>query len=135
MCQDCQGGRDSRHHKPTPSSLDGFPEVKRVPNKGRARWNTTDGKILEWDKQHGDVEVYDRKGRHLGSARPNSGEMYKPPVLGRRIDPIVSVGLGASLMYGVYRFFNNTTSRFTPMIMNSTIMTLDPTSQYQQLKY
>ncbi|TYR37429.1 endonuclease [Sphingobacterium phlebotomi] len=128
-----QKKRDTRHHKETPKKLDGFPDAKRVPNKGRARWKTSDGKILEWDKQHGDVEVYNKKGKHLGSARPNTGEMYKPPVPGRRIDPIVSVGVGvgASLMYGTYRLLNTTFSRFTPFIMNITIMSAEPYQNQQ----
>lgn len=120
--------RDTRHHKPAPKDLEGFPDAEKIPHKGRARWKTPDGKILEWDKQHGDVEVYDKRGKHQGSARPHSGEMYKPPVPGRRIDPIISLGLGGSLIYGTYRLFNS--FRF-PMIMNTTLMTIDPAYQYQ----
>lgn len=129
-----QKKRDTRHHKETPKKLDGFPDAKRVPNKGRARWKTSDGKILEWDKQHGDLEVYNKKGKHLGSARPGTGKMYKPPVPGRKIDPIVSVGVGASLMYGTYRLLNTTFSRFTPFIMNINLMTLDTYPYQQELK-
>lgn len=89
-------------------------------------------KIL--DHQHGDVEVYNRKGNHLGSARPETGEIYKPPVPGRSIDPILSVGVGASLMYGAYRFINTAVSRFTPVIMNITIMTSGPYPYQQDLR-
>lgn len=35
---------------------------------------------------HGDIEVYDNKGRHLGSMHPTTGELYKPPVKGRTIE-------------------------------------------------
>ncbi|WP_445438762.1 DUF6443 domain-containing protein [Dyadobacter pollutisoli] len=68
-----------------PKVLPGFPGAKRdTPKAGRARWVTPDGKILEWDKQHGDVEVYDKRGRHQGSADPNTGKMMKDPVPGRK---------------------------------------------------
>jgi RHS repeat-associated protein len=40
----------------------------------------------EWDHTHGDIEVYDSNGRHLGSAHPDTGELYKPEVAGRKID-------------------------------------------------
>ncbi len=70
-------------YTPAPKELKGFPSAKRAPNKGRARWKTSEGKILEWDSQHGDVEVYDKQGRHQGSADPNTGQMTKGPVPGR----------------------------------------------------
>uniref|UniRef100_U9SR73 Colicin E3-like ribonuclease domain-containing protein n=1 Tax=Rhizophagus irregularis (strain DAOM 181602 / DAOM 197198 / MUCL 43194) TaxID=747089 RepID=U9SR73_RHIID len=34
---------------------------------------------LEWDFTHNDIEVYDNKGKHLGSMDPSSGNMVKPP--------------------------------------------------------
>lgn len=40
----------------------------------------------EWEYTHGDVEVYDARGNHLGSANPETGEPTKPAVPGRRID-------------------------------------------------
>ena len=70
-------------YTPPPKNLKGFPKAKRVPNKGRARWKNPDGKTLEWDSQHGDVEVYDKQGRHQGSADPETGQMTKDPVPGR----------------------------------------------------
>jgi len=71
------------NYTPPPKNLKGFPKAKRVPNKGRARWKNPDGKTLEWDSQHGDVEVYDKQGRHQGSADPETGQMTKDPVPGR----------------------------------------------------
>jgi len=41
----------------------------------------------QWDHTHGDIEVYDSRRRHLGSMHPTTGEMYKPPVPGRRMKP------------------------------------------------
>jgi RHS repeat-associated protein len=47
----------------------------------------TDGKrFYEWDYTHGDIEVYNSQGRHLGSANPETGVMTKPAVPGRTID-------------------------------------------------
>lgn len=69
--------RDQVNYEVPPKTLPGFPGAKRVPNKGRARWINPDGKILEWDSQHGEVEVYNKTGKkHLGAADPNTGK-YK----------------------------------------------------------
>jgi len=38
-----------------------------------------------WDSLHGEVEVFDKAGRHLGAADPITGLMTKPAVRGRRI--------------------------------------------------
>jgi hypothetical protein len=62
---------------------------KLKPSHGKTKTNEEKGKkkrFYEKDRTHGDLEVYDRRGRHLGSADPNTGEMTKPPVPGRRID-------------------------------------------------
>jgi len=45
-----------------------------------------DKRFYKWDHTHNDIEVYDRSGRHLGSLDPQTGEMYKPPVPGRKLD-------------------------------------------------
>ncbi|WP_425441433.1 colicin E3/pyocin S6 family cytotoxin [Sporomusa malonica] len=45
-----------------------------------------DKRYYEWDHTHNDIEVYDNKGRHLGSMNPETGEMYKSKVEGRKID-------------------------------------------------
>ena len=42
-------------------------------------------KYYEWDHTHNDIEVYDHKGKHLGSMDPLTGEMYKDAVKGRTI--------------------------------------------------
>jgi YD repeat-containing protein len=53
------------------------------PFKGKTK---TDGKKLyEKDYTHKDMEVYDKRGNHLGSADMSTGEMTKPPVPGRTI--------------------------------------------------
>jgi Cytotoxic len=52
---------------------------------GRRRYRG-DKRIYEWDSLHGELEVYDPRGRHLGVADAESGELIKPAVRGRRID-------------------------------------------------
>jgi RHS repeat-associated protein len=72
---------------PAPKTLPGFPDAgKRQYNKksGRYRWKDKDGSILEWDKQHGEVEKYDKTGKnHQGPYDPNTGDQLKDPVPGR----------------------------------------------------
>ena len=56
--------------------------------KGQDRKTSGTGKnkkYYEWDHTHDDIEVYDRRGNHLGSMDPVTGEMYKPAVPGRTI--------------------------------------------------
>ncbi|AZA80695.1 hypothetical protein C1637_12285 [Chryseobacterium lactis] len=109
--------RDTRHHKPAPKNLKGFPDAKRVPNKGRARWKNPDGQTLEWDKQHGDVEVYNKKGGHIGSARPDTGEIYKDPVPGRTLNKVIKVGVGATIIVGGIKLLDWAASRISPFLM------------------
>jgi hypothetical protein len=57
--------------------------------KGKTKTNGLSGKgkrYFEWDHTHGDIEVYDARGKHLGSMDPTTGNMTKPAVPGRRID-------------------------------------------------
>jgi YD repeat-containing protein len=47
----------------------------------------TDGeRYYQWDYTHGDVEVYNSRGQHLGSADAQTGQMIKPAVPGRVLD-------------------------------------------------
>jgi RHS repeat-associated protein len=72
---------------PAPKTLPGFPDASKRqynPESGRQRWKLPDGSILEWDKQHGEVEKYDKNGKkHQGSYDPETGEQIKDPVPGR----------------------------------------------------
>ncbi|MCZ8239740.1 MAG: polymorphic toxin-type HINT domain-containing protein [Leptospiraceae bacterium] len=45
-----------------------------------------DKRYFQWDHTHNDIEVYDRNKKHLGSMNPVTGEIYKPPVTGRKLD-------------------------------------------------
>ena len=54
------------------------------PYKGKTRIDAK-GNKYQWDHTHSDIEVYNKRGEHLGSINPKTGEMYKPAVLGRKI--------------------------------------------------
>jgi RHS repeat-associated protein len=66
---------------PAPDTLPGFPDAKRVrpktPVQGgggmRKRWEDKKN-IYEWDSQHGEVEMYDKRGKHLGSFDAETGK-------------------------------------------------------------
>lgn len=60
---------------------------ERLHRNGPGRWrNLTRDRVYEWDTLHGHVEVYDRRGNHLGVADAMTGEVISGPVRGRRID-------------------------------------------------
>jgi hypothetical protein len=84
---------DHKYHT-APKGLTAFPDAKpakqktRVKGRGtRMRWKSADGRILEWDYQHGAVEMYDKRGRHLGEFDAETGIQNKPADSKRRIEP------------------------------------------------
>jgi RHS repeat-associated protein len=54
------------------------------PWQGRTRADAQ-GRRYQWDYTHKDIEVYNKRGHHLGSMNPTTGQMYKPAVRGRRL--------------------------------------------------
>jgi hypothetical protein len=44
------------------------------------------GAFYTWDAFHGEIEVFNSNGRHLGVLNALSGEFIKDAVKGRRID-------------------------------------------------
>ena len=46
-----------------------------------------EGRIYEWDKRHGTVEVYDKTGKHRGEFDPVSGKRLAPADPRRRVEP------------------------------------------------
>jgi hypothetical protein len=80
---------------PPDGKLPGFPDARTVRPKTfrqdrirlRRRWKTRDGTILEWDYQHGTVEAYDRRGRHLGEFDPMTGVRRSDAVPTRSVEP------------------------------------------------
>ena len=80
---------------PPKGPLPGFPGAVRVPPKGgvrggggsRPRWKLPDGTILEWDRQHGEIEKYDKRGKHQGAFDPDTGEQKKEKDPKRKVEP------------------------------------------------
>lgn len=80
-----------------PKSLPGFPKARKVKGKTgmgggkiRRRWIDDDsGDILEWDYQHGKLERYNDRGKHLGEYDP-SGTQTKPAEKSRTITPTIT---------------------------------------------
>lgn len=80
---------------PPPKDLAAFPDAKPAPRKTpirgggglRKRWKTRDGTIYEWDSQHGAVEKYDKRGKHLGEFDATTGEQNKGPDKTRGVEP------------------------------------------------
>lgn len=71
-------------NRPDPCFLD---QMERVKRRGRPRWRNKDGsRLYEWDELHGEIEVYNRLGHHLGVLDAGTGRIIKGPVRGRRID-------------------------------------------------
>lgn len=70
---------------PKPSYLDQC--VRMGARDGERRWRSKDGtRIYTWDWTHGDIEVFNKRGRHLGSIDALSGEFIKDAVAGRKIN-------------------------------------------------
>ena len=69
---------------PKPSILDEC-EVVGIEG-GRKVFRSPDGeRYYTWDSLHGEVEAFNKKGKHLGVLCPITGELTKPAVKGRRI--------------------------------------------------
>ena len=82
--KDADSAPESNQRKPENPSWE-----KLQPYRGKTRTNGASGKdrrYYEKDRTHGDVEVYDSRGKHLGSMDPITGRMTKPPVPGREIE-------------------------------------------------
>jgi hypothetical protein len=72
-------------HIPAPKELKGYPELEMVKRKTpvqggggkRKRRKDAKGNIYEWDSQHGALEMYDKRGRHLGEFDHETRQMIK----------------------------------------------------------
>jgi hypothetical protein len=70
---------------PSPGFLDECEALGLI--YGERRWRNRDGtRLYTWDSLHGEIEVFDRRGRHLGAADAVTGVLIKPAVKGRKID-------------------------------------------------
>lgn len=78
---------------PPPADLSAYPGASRAKPKTsmgdgqkRKRW-VDDDRIYEWDYQHGTVEIYDKRGKHLGEYDPNTGAKVADADNSRSIEP------------------------------------------------
>jgi hypothetical protein len=70
---------------PNPSILDDCEKLRTI--NGERRWRSPTGdRIYTWDSLHGEVEVYNLRGDHLGAVHPVTGALLKPAKKGRTID-------------------------------------------------
>ena len=70
---------------PRPSILDKCTYLGAF--NGERRWKSKDGnRLYTWDSFHGEIEVFNRRGRHLGAIDPVTGLLLKDAVSGRKID-------------------------------------------------
>lgn len=54
---------------------------------GQKRWRSPEGdRLYTWDSLHGEIEVFNKRGRHLGAIDSVHGNLIKDPVKGRKID-------------------------------------------------
>ena len=53
--------------------------------RGKVKRNKKGDQFYQWDYTHGDIEVYNRRGEHLGCLDGETGDLTKPPVKGRTI--------------------------------------------------
>ena len=60
---------------------------QRVKRKGNLRWISQDkSRYYEWDNLHGEIEVYNKKGKHLMILNADGTLNNKKAIKGRTID-------------------------------------------------
>jgi hypothetical protein len=70
--------------RPSPCFLD--EQVPLKAQRGRKVWRSRDGeRLYTWDSLHGEIEVFNKRGRHLGVLDAITGNLIKPAVRGRRL--------------------------------------------------
>lgn len=82
-------------YHPKPDSLPAFPDAKWAKSKTsvqgggglRPHWKSRDGTIYEWDFQHGAVEKYNKRGKHLGEFDHKTGTQNKAADPTRKVEP------------------------------------------------
>lgn len=70
---------------PTPSFLDDCECLGAF--DGQKRWRSACGqRLYTWDSLHGEIEVFNRRGKHLGVIDAVHGQFIKDAVKGRAIN-------------------------------------------------
>lgn len=71
--------------RPNPCYLDEF-EVWRIV-RGRKVWrNAASNRLYTWDSMHGEIEVFDARGRHLGVLHAVTGRFTGDAIHGRVLE-------------------------------------------------
>jgi hypothetical protein len=71
--------------KPRPCFLD--EQIKFGVRGNKQIWMSSDGtRFYTWDSLHGEIEVFNKRGFHLGSLDAKFGQFIKLAVKGRKID-------------------------------------------------
>lgn len=68
---------------PKPCFLDDCEPLGAINNV--KRWRDKHGRLFTWDALHGEIEVFNKRGKHLGVMNPD-GDFIKEAVRGRTID-------------------------------------------------
>ncbi|WP_422402927.1 colicin E3/pyocin S6 family cytotoxin [Pseudomonas sp. GZD-209] len=80
-----QGAEVTRHPIPQPSYLDEQEYMGFV--EGARRWRSAcKRRLYTWDEFHGEIEVFNARGRHLAVLDAVTGENIKDAVKGRTIN-------------------------------------------------
>lgn len=80
-----RGGKVARINRPDPCYLDQM-EYLGFKN-GNMLWRSLCGRrYYTWDSLHGEIEVFNKRGRHLGVLEARTGVLIKDAVAGRSID-------------------------------------------------
>ena len=71
--------------RPRPCFLDGCEVILVI--EGRKVWaNRNRTRFFTWDSLHGEIEAFDKQGRHLGALNALTGDLIKDAVRGRKLD-------------------------------------------------
>jgi len=75
----------TRKPLPKPSFLDDMESLGFV--HGDKRWRSLCGRrLFTWDGFHGEIEVFNKRGKHIGVIHAVTGIIIKDAVKGRTID-------------------------------------------------
>jgi hypothetical protein len=71
--------------KPTPCHLDSLPKWRVI--DGHQVWASPDGsRLFTWDSLHGEIEIFTRRGNHLGALDAVTGRLIKEAKKGRSLN-------------------------------------------------
>ncbi|WHU45171.1 colicin E3/pyocin S6 family cytotoxin [Gordonia sp. L191] len=68
------------------SSPDFLDSLEVLPNRVPKQWRASDGRLFTYDQLHGNIEGYNRRGKHIGVFDVDTGERIGPAEPGRSIN-------------------------------------------------